>query len=109
MMVIWGLISHLIQLPAFQRIIRVSATFSVWFAILAASMARLPFFSPSLINPRAVLSASSLPVVLSDAIHLASALEALKVYPDLVVLSFDKRILENLEPLGLTRAEAVIT
>lgn len=41
------------------------------------------------------------PVRSLDAIHLATALEFLKVYPDLRVLSFDKRIVDNLEPLGL--------
>lgn len=46
------------------------------------------------------------PVRTLDAIHLASALELLAAYPDLRVLSFDRRIVENLEPLGLTRASA---
>lgn len=41
------------------------------------------------------------PVRSLDAIHLATALEFLKVYSDLSVLSFDKRIVDNLEPLGL--------
>ncbi len=40
-----------------------------------------------------------------DAIHLASALEMIKIFPDLTVLSLDKRILDNLEPLGLIKAE----
>jgi uncharacterized protein with PIN domain len=39
-----------------------------------------------------------------DAIHLASALEALALHPDLQVLSLDERIAANLEPLGLARA-----
>ena len=42
------------------------------------------------------------PVRALDAIHLATALDLLKVYPDLVVLSLDKRIRDNLEPLGLS-------
>lgn len=49
------------------------------------------------------------PVRTLDAIHLATALETLKVFPDLAVLSFDKRILDNLEPLGLARADMVKT
>lgn len=49
------------------------------------------------------------PVRTLDAIHLASALEMLKIYPDLAMLSLDKRILDNLEPLGLVRAELLKT
>ncbi len=41
------------------------------------------------------------PVRSLDAIHLASALEFLRLYPDLRVLSFDERILKNLGPLGI--------
>ncbi len=44
------------------------------------------------------------PVRTLDAIHLATALEFSKVFPDLLVLSFDRRILNNLEPLGLLPA-----
>lgn len=36
-----------------------------------------------------------------DAIHLASILELIKIFPELAVLSQDQRILANLEPLGL--------
>lgn len=39
-----------------------------------------------------------------DAIHLATALEFAKVYPELSVLSSDRRIISNLEPLGLQQA-----
>jgi len=46
------------------------------------------------------------PVRTLDAIHLATSLEFAKVFPDLSVLSFDDRILKNLEPLGLVRAAA---
>jgi uncharacterized protein with PIN domain len=42
------------------------------------------------------------PVRTLDAIHLASALEFLALYPDLQVLSLDARITGNLEPLGFT-------
>lgn len=42
------------------------------------------------------------PVRSLDAIHLATALEFMKIYPDLQVLSHDRRILANLEPLGLS-------
>ena len=41
------------------------------------------------------------PVRSPDAIHLATALEFLLIYPDLVILSFDKRIIDNIVPLGL--------
>lgn len=41
------------------------------------------------------------PVRSLDAIHLATVLEFLQIYPDLSVLSFDKRIINNLFPLGL--------
>lgn len=41
------------------------------------------------------------PVRSLDAIHLVSMLEFLKIYPNLKVLTFDSRIRENLEPLGL--------
>ena len=44
------------------------------------------------------------PIRTLDAIHLASAIELLALYPDLVVLSFDKRIRDNLVPLGLKHA-----
>lgn len=39
-----------------------------------------------------------------DAIHLATILEILQIYPDLKVLSFDNRIVDNLIPLGLISA-----
>ena len=42
------------------------------------------------------------PVRSLDAIHIATALEAHELYPDLEVLSFDQRILDNLLPLGLS-------
>lgn len=41
------------------------------------------------------------PVRSLDAIHLATMLEFLEVFPDLEILSQDKRILNNLESLGL--------
>lgn len=41
------------------------------------------------------------PVRSLDAVHIATALEAQELYPDLEVLSFDQRILDNLVPLGL--------
>jgi predicted nucleic acid-binding protein len=44
------------------------------------------------------------PVRTLDAIHLATALQFARAFPGLPVLSFDQRILENLEPLGLTNA-----
>lgn len=45
------------------------------------------------------------PVRTLDAIHLASALEASKIFPELHVLTLDQRLITNLEPLGLTLAE----
>jgi predicted nucleic acid-binding protein len=44
------------------------------------------------------------PVRTLDAIHLATALHFARVFPALPVLTFDERILRNLEPLGLTNA-----
>lgn len=41
------------------------------------------------------------PVRSLDAIHLSTILEFLQAFPDLTVLTFDKRIIENLEPLGI--------
>ena len=40
------------------------------------------------------------PIRTLDAIHLSTAVEFIQIYPDLVVLSFDKRILDNIGPLG---------
>jgi predicted nucleic acid-binding protein len=45
------------------------------------------------------------PVRTLDAIHLATALEFARVYDPLTVLSFDARVIENLEPLGLPARE----
>ncbi len=45
------------------------------------------------------------PVRTLDAIHLATALEFKKSFPDLQVLTFDDRIISNLEPLGLELAK----
>lgn len=42
------------------------------------------------------------PVRSLDAIHLATALEYKKLYPELRLLSFDKRIIDNIEPLDFT-------
>ena len=42
------------------------------------------------------------PVRTLDAIHLATALQFARALPGLSVLTFDERILANLEPLGLT-------
>ena len=44
------------------------------------------------------------PIRSLDAIHLATAVEFIQIYPDLVVLSFDKRIVDNIVPLGMIRA-----
>ena len=46
------------------------------------------------------------PVRTLDAIHLATALQFARAFPSLLVLSFDERILVNLEPLGLLKAGA---
>lgn len=45
------------------------------------------------------------PVRTLDAIHLASALETAKIFPDCSVLTLDSRIISNLEPLGLEIAK----
>lgn len=44
------------------------------------------------------------PIRTLDAIHLSSALEFLQIYPNLNILSFDRRIVDNLVPLGLDLA-----
>ncbi len=44
------------------------------------------------------------PVRSLDAIHLATALEFMQAYNEMKVISFDKRIIDNLEPLGLLPA-----
>ena len=44
------------------------------------------------------------PIRTLDAVHLATALELLRAVSDLRVLSFDKRIVDNLGPLGLASA-----
>ena len=44
------------------------------------------------------------PIRTLDAIHLSTAVEFIQIYPDLVVLSFDKRIVDNIGPLGLNMA-----
>lgn len=44
------------------------------------------------------------PVRTLDAIHLATALEFTKALPDLALLSFDRRILDNAVALGLTKS-----
>ena len=41
------------------------------------------------------------PVRTLDALHLASALTALEVYPDLALLTFDDRVITNARGLGL--------
>ncbi|MCP4626980.1 MAG: type II toxin-antitoxin system VapC family toxin [bacterium] len=42
------------------------------------------------------------PVRSLDAIHLSTALEFLRIYPEMNVLSFDKRINDNIPLLGLS-------
>jgi uncharacterized protein with PIN domain len=44
------------------------------------------------------------PIRSLDAIHLSTAIEFIQIYPDLFVLSFDKRIVDNIAPLGLNMA-----
>ena len=57
----------------------------------------------SSIRRRAAQSFPVEPVRSLDAIHLSTALEFLQIYPDLEVLSFDKRITVNILPLGLIK------
>ena len=49
------------------------------------------------------------PVRSLDAVHIATALETQELYPDLEVLSFDQRILDNLVPLGLRSSQPTTT
>ena len=44
------------------------------------------------------------PIRTLDALHLATVLQFARVFPGLPVLTFDERILANLEPLGLASA-----
>ncbi len=44
------------------------------------------------------------PVRTLDGLHLATALAFARAYPDLFVLSFDRRFLDNATPLGLALA-----
>jgi predicted nucleic acid-binding protein len=46
------------------------------------------------------------PVRTLDAIHLATALHFARAFPGLSVLTFDERIVVNLDPLGLLQVEA---
>ncbi len=48
------------------------------------------------------------PVRSLDAIHLATILEAVKVYPDITVLSMDTRILQNLGPMGFEGSSPIL-
>jgi hypothetical protein len=41
------------------------------------------------------------PIRTLDAIHLATALIFMRAFPNLFILSFDHRILENAQPLGI--------
>ncbi|MDO8519269.1 MAG: type II toxin-antitoxin system VapC family toxin [Deltaproteobacteria bacterium] len=45
------------------------------------------------------------PVRTLDAIHLATALEFIKVYPDLSFATLDKRVIQNLGPLGIPQVK----
>ena len=56
------------------------------------------------IQARAGESFPAEPVRTLDAIHLATALEFRRVFSELSILTFDERIMANLEPLGLQRA-----
>jgi predicted nucleic acid-binding protein len=56
------------------------------------------------IRTRAAHSFPVEPVRTLDAIHIATALHVAAAFPSLSVLTFDERILSNLEPLGLLRA-----
>ena len=53
------------------------------------------------IQKRAMESFPIEPVRTLDAIHLATALEFVRIYPDLAVATLDKRIIQNLAPLGI--------
>lgn len=44
------------------------------------------------------------PIRSLDAIHLATALEFLRAFEEVFIVSLDKRILENLKPLGFAAA-----
>ena len=50
---------------------------------------------------------STEPIRTLDAIHLATMLEFVEIFPELTVLSQDQRILSNLKPLGLKAADTL--
>lgn len=56
------------------------------------------------VRNRAALPFPVEPVRTLDAIHLATALEFLLIYPDIAILTFDKRIADNIAPLGFANA-----
>ena len=58
----------------------------------------------SSVRSRAIQPFPVEPIRSLDAIHLSTAIEFIQIYPDLVVLSFDKRIVNNIAPLGLNMA-----
>lgn len=58
----------------------------------------------SSIRMRAAQSFPIEPIRSLDAIHLATMLECLQLYPDIKILSFDNRIMNNITPLGLVFA-----
>ncbi|NQU64065.1 MAG: type II toxin-antitoxin system VapC family toxin [SAR324 cluster bacterium] len=57
------------------------------------------------VRNRAALPFPVEPVRSLDAVHLASILEFLILYPDISVLSFDQRIIDNLARLGLEESQ----
>ena len=59
------------------------------------------------IRARAAMRFPVEPIRSLEAIHLATALEFLRAVQDLRILSFDRRVADNIEPLGMRRAPAV--
>ena len=58
------------------------------------------------VRERASRAFPSEPVRTLDALHLASALEFAQAFPQIELLSFDQRIRDNAEALGLPLAQA---
>lgn len=60
----------------------------------------------SAVRERAALPFPTEPVRTLDALHLATALEFAQAFPQIELLSFDRRIRDNAEALGIPLSEA---
>ena len=89
-----------VALAFFEPSTRTRISFATAAARLGADQMNLQAESSSLKKGESLLDT----VRTLDAIHLATALHFARAFPALPVLTFDERILANLEPLGLASA-----